>query len=83
MMIAIQLLVYSIMMITVYSNCPDDDKKTTAPVVIITNTSVNATPGKHCFKSYKWLKPYTHALSKFCIIFMHIRELIYSTLLPP
>ena len=53
MMIAIQLLVYSIMMITVYSNCPDDDKKTTAPVVIITNTSVNATPGKHCFKSYK------------------------------
>ena len=52
MMIATQLLLYSIMMITVYGNCPDD-KKTTAPVVIITNTSVNATPGKHCFKSYK------------------------------
>ena len=41
-------LMYSLMIIiviinTVNGNCPDDE--TTYPVVIITNTSVNATPG--------------------------------------
>ena len=31
---------------TVNGNCPDDEKEeTTSPVVTITNTSVNATPG--------------------------------------
>ena len=43
-------LMYSLMIIiviinTVNGNCPDDEKKTTYPVVTITNTSVNATPG--------------------------------------
>ena len=43
-------LMYSLMIIiviinTVNGNCPPDDKETTAPVVTITNTSVNATPG--------------------------------------
>ena len=43
-------LMYSLMIIiviinTVNGNCPDDEKETTYPVVIITNTSVNATPG--------------------------------------
>ena len=44
-------LMYSLMIIiviinTVNGNCPpDEEKETTAPVVTITNTSVNATPG--------------------------------------
>ena len=44
-------LMYSLMIIiviinTVNGNCPDDnEEKTTSPVVTITNTSVNATPG--------------------------------------
>ena len=43
-------LTYSLMIIiviiinTVNGHCPDDEK-TTSPVVTITNTSVNATPG--------------------------------------
>ena len=42
-------LMYSSMIIiviinTVNGNCPDDEE-TTSPVVTITNTSVNATPG--------------------------------------
>ena len=32
---------------TVNGNCPDDKEKTTSPVVTITNTSVNATPGTY------------------------------------
>ena len=45
-------LMYSLMIIiviinTVNGNCPGEEKEkeTTAPVVTITNTSVNATPG--------------------------------------
>ena len=44
-------LMYSLMIIiviinTVNGNCPGDkEKETTSPVVTITNTSVNATPG--------------------------------------
>ena len=42
----LSLLLYSIIIIinTAHGNCHEDEKKT-APVVIITNTSVNATPG--------------------------------------
>ena len=42
----LSLLLYSMIIIinTAHGNCPED-QKTTAPVVIITNTSVNATPG--------------------------------------
>ena len=41
----LSLLLYSMIIInTAHGNCPEDEK-TTAPVVIITNTSVNATPG--------------------------------------
>ena len=42
----LSLLLYSMIIIinTAHGNCHEDEKKI-APVVIITNTSVNATPG--------------------------------------
>ena len=47
--IQLSLLLYSITIIinTAHGNCPEEDEKTTAPVVIITNTSVNATPCRY------------------------------------
>ena len=51
-----QLVCYSIMITiviinTVNGNCPEDEL---TPIVTITNTSVNATPGMNLLKSVAW-----------------------------
>ena len=39
------LMIIIVIINTVNGNCPDDEKKMNSPVVTITNTSFNATPG--------------------------------------